>query len=57
MSLLSKIILPKLEKELIALEPEIAHFILQEIMALLQLLIEWIQTKGHHAASVNRNDE
>jgi hypothetical protein len=50
MSLFSSIILPHLEKKLIALEPEIAHFILDELEDLGQSLFDWIGNKARRAA-------
>ena len=50
MSLLSSIILPKLEKELIALEPVIASFVLKELQSAAEILIDWIESKGHQLA-------
>jgi hypothetical protein len=50
MSLFSSIILPHLEKKLIALEPEIAHFVLDELEDLGEHLFEWIRSKARHAA-------
>lgn len=51
MSLLSAIILPKLEKELIALEPVIASFVLKELQTIAETVITWIESKGKDAAN------
>jgi len=45
MSLLSAIILPKLEKELIALEPEIAQFLLGQVQSIGAELLAWVEEK------------
>lgn len=45
MSLLSSVILPKLEKELIAMEPEIAQFILIQAKSVGAELLAWIEKK------------
>ncbi len=45
MSLLSSIILPRLEKELIAMEPAISQFILSQIKSMASEVIEWVETK------------
>ena len=50
MSLLSAIILPKLEKELIALEPEIASFLLSQLQSVGEEVLAWIESKGKAAA-------
>jgi hypothetical protein len=47
MSLLSAIILPKLEKELIALQPEIAAFSINQLKALASEVIEWAEKKSN----------
>lgn len=51
MSLLSSIILPKLEKELISLEPEIANFIISQIETVGKEILDWVNSKGKEAAS------
>ena len=45
MSLLSAIILPKLERELVAMEPEIAEFLLRQLKMVASELIEWVEKK------------
>ena len=47
MSLLSSIILPKLEKELVALEPQIAQFVLGQLKAVAVDVLHWIEQKAH----------
>lgn len=57
MSLLSSIILPKLEKELIALEPVIASFVLKEIQSAAEIIIEWVETKAQKAVNKEHSEE
>lgn len=45
MSLLSSILLPRLEKELIALEPDIAEFLIKQLKNLAEEVIEWSEKK------------
>jgi len=45
MSLLSSIILPKLEKELVALEPEIAALVLSQLKSIGSDLLTWVEQK------------
>jgi hypothetical protein len=45
MSLLSAIILPKLEKELVYLEPEIAQFLLGQLQSIGAELLAWVEEK------------
>ena len=45
MSLLSSIILPKLEKELLSQEPEIAAFLVKQLHALASEVITWAEGK------------
>ena len=45
MSLFSSIILPKLEKELMALEPEIAQFLLNQLKNLGAEVVMWAESK------------
>jgi len=45
MSLLSTIILPKLEKELIGLEPEVTQFIVSQLKSLAADVVMWAETK------------
>lgn len=45
MSLLSSIILPRLEKELIAMEPAISQFIISQMKSMASEVIEWAETK------------
>ncbi|CAB4126838.1 hypothetical protein UFOVP260_53 [uncultured Caudovirales phage] len=45
MSLLSSIILPRLEKELVAMEPAISQFILSQMKSMASEVIEWAETK------------
>jgi len=45
MSLLSSVILPHLEKQLVALEPAIADFILKEIHVIGSQLISYVEGK------------
>ncbi len=45
MSLLSAIILPKLEKELVALEPEIVQFVLSQLQSIGADLMAWVEKK------------
>lgn len=51
MSLLSAIILPALEKQLIALEPMIATFVVNELKAVTETVAKWIEEKAHSAAN------
>lgn len=51
MSLFSSIFLPKLEKELIALEPVIAQFALLQIKKITIEIMQWIETTGNDAAA------
>lgn len=46
MSLLSSLILPHLEKELVALEPEIAAFVLKQLKVVASDVIAWIESKA-----------
>ena len=50
MSLLSSIILPRLEKELIALEPQAAQFIVNQLMNVGMEVMQWLDSKGKSAA-------
>lgn len=45
MSLLSSIILPKLEKELMEQEPQVAEFILKQVHTLSTEVISWAESK------------
>lgn len=45
MSLLSSILLPKLEKELIAMEPEMAQFILKQLQSVGGDILKWVEDK------------
>lgn len=45
MSLLSSILLPKLEDELIKLSPDIQRFLLTQLKSLGADVIEWAETK------------
>lgn len=45
MSLFSSIILPRLQKELIALEPEIARFIVGQLKSMSAELVIWAEKK------------
>lgn len=45
MSLLSAIIIPQLEKELIAMEPAIAQFMLKQFKAAGADVMDWIEKK------------
>lgn len=45
MSLLSSIILPKLEAELLAQEPQIAEFLVKQLHTLATEVITWAQSK------------
>ncbi len=45
MSLLSSIILPKLEAELLAQEPAIAEFLVKQVHTLATEVITWAQAK------------
>jgi len=47
MSVLSSVILPRLTKELLVLEPEVAMFILKHMKALAHDVIEWAEEKLH----------
>jgi hypothetical protein len=46
MSLLSAIILPKLEKELVSLKPEIASFALHQLKYIAEEIIAWAEKKA-----------
>lgn len=45
MSLLSSILLPRLEKELVLLEPDIAEFLVRQLKVLAEEVIEWAEKK------------
>lgn len=45
MSLFSKIILPRLEQELVALEPEILDFILKQLKYISAEVFSWVESK------------
>jgi len=45
MSLLSSVILPHLEKELIALEPQLSNFVLGQIKLVSSEIIDWVDKK------------
>lgn len=45
MSLFSKYILPKLESEIVSLEPEIAAFILKQLKVVAHEVISWVEQK------------
>ncbi len=45
MSLLSSIILPKLERELVQLTPDIQQFLLAQLKIVAGELIEWAESK------------
>ncbi len=45
MSLLSTIILPKLEKEFVNLEPQIADFILKQLYEAGKDILGWVENK------------
>lgn len=45
MSLLSSIILPKLEKELVSLEPQISEFLIDQLHTLANEVIGWAESK------------
>lgn len=47
MSLLSSIILPKLEAELVALEPEIAAFLIKQLHFVAKDVLAWAEGKLH----------
>ncbi len=47
MSLLSSILLPKLEAELLAQEPIIAEFLIKQVHSLASDLIVWAEAKLH----------
>lgn len=55
MSLLSSIILPKLEKELIVLEPAIAQFVISQLESIGSEVMAWIESKGKPAAEAHPN--
>ena len=48
MSLLSSIILPSLEKELVALEPQIAQFLLKQAHTVGAEVLAWVEQKLEH---------
>jgi len=50
MSLLSSIILPALEKQLLALEPQAAAFVISELESIGAAVAAWIEAKGKPAA-------
>jgi hypothetical protein len=54
-SILSSIILPKLEKELLDMKPEIAVFMLNYIQDICVEIMAWISSKGTIAAT-SQND-
>lgn len=45
MSLLSSIIVPKLERELLALEPEVSQFIIKQLKIFAAEIVEWAEEK------------
>lgn len=47
MSLFSSIILPQLEKELLALQPEVSNFILKQLKNVASEVIIWAESKMH----------
>ncbi len=47
MSLFSKFILPKLEQEIVNIEPQIAEFVLKQMKIAAHEVIEWIEKKAH----------
>lgn len=48
MSLFSSVILPHIEKELIALEPEIAKFFLGQIKSVSVDILNWVEKKTNN---------
>ena len=54
MSLLSALILPQLEKELIALEPEIAQFLLGQAQVVGSEILDWVEKKIKIAPTINQ---
>lgn len=53
MSWLSSVLIHQLEKELIAMEPEIAHFMIEQIQKVGSHVLDWVDKKGYHAASID----
>jgi hypothetical protein len=47
MSLVSSIILPKLEAELLKIEPELASFILNQLKSVASEVVQWAEEKVH----------
>lgn len=47
MSLLSSVILPMLEKEIVDLEPQIAAFALRQLKSVAEEVIEWVEKKSN----------
>ncbi len=45
MSLLSSIIIPRLEKELMALTPELSQFLLSQLKVFASEIVEWAEEK------------
>ena len=45
MSLISKLILPQLEKELMTLEPQVAEFLLKQLKELANEIVNWVEIK------------
>ncbi len=53
MSWISSVLVAQLERELIAMEPEIAHYILEQVQEIGSHIMTWIDKKGYHAASAD----
>lgn len=54
MSLLGALILPQLEKELIALEPEIAQFLLEQAHVVGSEILDWIEKAKDNSCDKSR---
>ncbi|HEY2811754.1 MAG TPA: hypothetical protein VGJ00_10260 [Rhabdochlamydiaceae bacterium] len=55
MSLFSSIILPQLEKELIAASPEISAFIIKQLGSIAMEVMHWVNEKSNDKSKIDRN--
>lgn len=56
MSLLSSIILPKLERELLAVEPQIAQFLVSQLKSLGADVVSWAEKKLNVSGNLQSED-
>ncbi len=58
MSLLTSLIIPELEKELMEVEPIIASFLIKKLKKEAGELLQWIESKAHlELKSFDKDDE